>query len=117
MPQHRAQQQPSSRTDDPNSTMDSSKAQSTQTLPTQKGKEKSRPPKVEKLKLSKPPKLPKEAPKKAFKIVVRKLPVRDFTAENFETKVHQILEALGLENDAIEVEHFMQGKLRYFSIS
>jgi hypothetical protein len=63
--------------------------------------------------------------KKSFKIVIRKLPVRDFNREDFRANVSRILTQLGYapgiishgsnqdtEQDLVQIEHFIEGKLR-----
>ena len=59
------------------------------------------------------PKTPRDPPKKTHKIVIRKLPIRDFTQENFAECVAKFCLKLGLDQESMQVEHFMQGKLRY----
>ena len=74
-----------------------------------------------------------ESQKKAFKIVIRKLPVRDFSIDDFRTSLSRVLAGLGhaaaigngapkdgivpdVENDLVQIEHFIEGKLRYQAI-
>ena len=71
-------------------------------------------------------KLATEVVKKPFKVVVRKLPVRDFNAEDFAKSITRVLSQLGYGTSApgdetakdadkefIRIEHFIEGKLRY----
>jgi hypothetical protein len=68
-----------------------------------------------------------EPQKKPFKLVIRKLPVHDFNEDDFAASVSRILSQLDLGNSAakseipkdaekekelIQIEHFIQGKLR-----
>ena len=54
-----------------------------------------------------------EAPKKVFKVCIRKLPpAREFNEQEFHANVARVVSQLGLAPDAILVEHFVGGKLR-----
>lgn len=54
-----------------------------------------------------------EAPKKVFKVCIRKLPpARDFNEQEFHANVARVVSQLGLAPDAVYVEHFVGGKLR-----
>lgn len=67
----------------------------------------------------KPPKptVQREPVKKLFRIVIRKLPARDFS----EADVQQCLDrvccsaGIGLNREAFTLEHYVAGKIRYFS--
>ena len=67
-----------------------------------------------------------EPQKKPFKLVIRKLPVHDFNEDDFAASVSRILSQLDFgdsaakleatkdtEKDVIQIEHFIQGKLRF----
>lgn len=54
----------------------------------------------------------RDPPKKTFKIVIRKLPLREYTFEHFEKCVTSFCERIGLGADSYQIEHFIQGKLR-----
>ena len=69
-----------------------------------------------------------EPQKKPFKLVIRKLPVHDFNEDDFAASVSRILSQLDFGNSAakpeapkdaekelIQIEHFIQGKLRFES--
>lgn len=64
-------------------------------------------PKPRRERASRPP-----PPKPTFKIVVRKLPIRDYSLESFQTDVSRICSELGVEASNVAVDHFSQGKLR-----
>ena len=55
----------------------------------------------------------KEPKKKAFKVVIRKLPFENFSVDNFSECVSNISSKLGYPKDVLVVEHFIEGKLRY----
>ena len=49
-----------------------------------------------------------------YKLVVRKLPPsREFNEQEFKSNVTRVVSQLGLAADAVHVEHFVGGKLRY----
>ena len=65
----------------------------------------------------------KTTEKKPFKIVIRKLPVRDFNIDDFRSSLSKVLAKLGhaairegmspdTERDEVHIEHFIEGKLR-----
>ena len=67
-----------------------------------------------------------EAQKKPFKIVIRKLPVRDFNKDDFRASVMRVMTQLGypspevidgaspdVDKEVVQIEHFIEGKLRY----
>lgn len=54
----------------------------------------------------------REAPKKTFRIVIRKLPVRNFTLDNFKECLVNTVERLGCQQDNFEIDHFLSGKIR-----
>jgi hypothetical protein len=70
-------------------------------------------------------KLPAEVVKKPFKVIVRKLPVRDFNVDDFGESIKRVLLQLGygtslsgdesakdVDKELIRIEHFIEGKLR-----
>jgi hypothetical protein len=61
-----------------------------------------------------------ETLKKTFKVVIRKLPIRDFSNDDFRANVSRVLLQLGYncpnpdaEKELIQIEYFIEGKLRY----
>lgn len=65
----------------------------------------------------------KTTEKKPFKIVIRKLPVRDFNIDDFRSSLSRVLSKLGYpavgdgtilntDRDEVQIEHFIEGKLR-----
>lgn len=54
----------------------------------------------------------KEAPKKLHRIIIRKLPVRGFTLDDFNTCIDRVCRELNLSKDFFLVEHFIEGKIR-----
>lgn len=54
----------------------------------------------------------KEAPKKLHRILIRKLPVRGFTLDDFNTCIDRVCHELHLNKDCFLVEHFVEGKIR-----
>ena len=67
-----------------------------------------------------------EVVKKPFKVIVRKLPVRDFNVDDFGESIKRVLLQLGygtslsgdesakdVDKELIRIEHFIEGKLRY----
>jgi hypothetical protein len=64
-----------------------------------------------------------ETLKKTYKVVIRKLPIRDFSNDDFRANVSRVLLQLGYdcpnsdaEKELIQIEHFIEGKLRYIRI-
>jgi hypothetical protein len=94
-----------------------------------KGAKGGRPPKGEakakqnakevKPKPSKPakPSAPREPPKKLYRIVIRKLPPKDFTEADFLTCLDRVCSQTEhtLQRSAFVFEHFIPGKIRYAS--
>lgn len=60
------------------------------------------------------PSAPREAPKKLFRIVVRKLPFKDFNEDEFVKCLDRVcaVAELGLTRDSFSLEHFSVGKIR-----
>ena len=65
----------------------------------------------------------KTTEKKPFKIVIRKLPVRDFNIDDFRSSLSRVLSKLGYPaivdgtigstvREEVQIEHFIEGKLR-----
>ena len=53
-------------------------------------------------------------PPMRYKLVVRKLPpAREFNEQEFQSNLTRVVTQLGLAADAVHVEHFVGGKLRY----
>ena len=50
--------------------------------------------------------------KKIYKILIRKLPVREFSAEDFATCLDNICISLNLPRESFKLEHFTEGKIR-----
>jgi len=67
----------------------------------------------DKSKSSKPTPAPREAPKKMFRLVVRKLPFKDFGEEEFVKSLDSVCGAVdtGLVRAAFTLEHFHAGKI------
>ncbi len=61
----------------------------------------------------KPTKTTHEPTKKVFRIVIRKLPVRDFSSTDFATCVDKVCKDLKLTREVFVIEHFIEGKLRF----
>jgi S-adenosylmethionine synthetase len=68
-------------------------------------------------------KVSSETMKKTYKVVIRKLPIRDFSNDDFRANVSRVLLQLGYdcpnsdaENELIQIEHFIEGKLRYITL-
>ena len=68
---------------------------------------------ADKGKSSKPAPAPREAPKKMFRLVVRKLPFKDFGEEEFVKCLDNVCGAadVGLVRAAFALEHFHAGKI------
>jgi len=60
------------------------------------------------------PSAPREAPKKLFRIVIRKLPFKDFNEDEFVKCLDRVcaVTELGLVRDSFILEHFSAGKIR-----
>jgi hypothetical protein len=55
--------------------------------------------------------------KKTYKICIRKLPARDFSAEDFQVAVDRLNQHLttlitNSENKLFDIDHFIDGKIR-----
>ena len=61
--------------------------------------------------------IPREQPKKTYRISIRKLPVKDFTQDDFLTCLDRVcIESKNvLQREVFTFEHFILGKLRYLS--
>ena len=49
-----------------------------------------------------------------FKVVIRKLPCRDYKQENFLTDFERVLDKLEIDRQAAEFLHFFEGCLRFY---
>ena len=58
------------------------------------------------------PRVPREPPKKTFKVAVRKLPMEKFSTENFRECLNRLVSALSIDPEQVYVDHFVPGKLR-----
>ena len=56
--------------------------------------------------------VPRELPKKTFKVAVRKLPTESFGTENFRECLERLCTALSIDQSQVYVDHFVSGKLR-----
>lgn len=67
----------------------------------------------DKVKSAKPAPVPREAPKKMFRFIARKLPFKDFGEEEFVKCLDNVCGALdtGLVRAAFTLEHFHAGKI------
>ncbi len=54
-----------------------------------------------------------EFTKKSFRIVVRKLPVRQFTMEDFVNCVNKVCSEINVTRESFTIEHFIEGKIRF----
>ena len=55
----------------------------------------------------------REPGKKYYKVVIRKLPLSNYTEQSFQEDVNKLIQKLNLPDSSIKYEHFIQGKLRY----
>ena len=58
-----------------------------------------------------------EVTKKSYKVVIRRLPTKDFSIDTFRSCLDRVLAILQIPPDTVEILHFMEGKLRYVTVT